>query len=229
MGLLWLILPVFVVCAEAENLTVVEVKLGQNVALNCTLEATTVYWYMEVHSQVRVCIARLYSSDKRFYVSTPVNKYVAINETNLLITNITAEDCRLYFCARKQIFSVSPEEAFRVVSDVPVTPSTHDRKADQQQQQHIWRMWPSELVILFALNVLLIVVTGLVFVSLCFKNYRVSGPSSSTREIPETQKTSQEIQPPADLPPECSCIYYEVKLPGSTPPRHRRLERLDDC
>lgn len=102
MDLLWMILTVFLACAEAENLTEVRVKLGQNVTINCSLDSSDIYWYVEIHNQLRACIVRMFGNgpdEKQYYICT--TKYAAV-EKRLEITNITADDCRLYFCARKK-------------------------------------------------------------------------------------------------------------------------------
>ncbi|KAF3688296.1 hypothetical protein EXN66_Car003968 [Channa argus] len=103
MDLLWMILLVFLVCAEAQNVTEVKVELGQNVTLNCSSNNSNIHWYIEINSQVRGFISRSFSNDpsgSQYYVYTFRPKYSAFGNS-LLIANITAEDCRLYFCGRK--------------------------------------------------------------------------------------------------------------------------------
>ncbi|XP_013771103.1 uncharacterized protein LOC102197735 isoform X2 [Pundamilia nyererei] len=53
MVLLWMILLVFLLCAEAENMTEVRGELGTNVTLTCSNQTSDRYWYMEIHSQFR--------------------------------------------------------------------------------------------------------------------------------------------------------------------------------
>ncbi|XP_038550979.1 uncharacterized protein LOC119884726 isoform X2 [Micropterus salmoides] len=227
MDLLWMILPVFLLCAEAENLTEVKGQLGHSVTLNCSWNASNVYWYMEMHSQVRVPVARSFGKDAEnsqyCFENTLKTKYQAL-ENRLVITNITSEDHRLYICAVKIQGNISFKDAFRLVSDVPtVTPSTNDSEANNHQQLVVFS--------LFALNVLFIVVIiGLVFASPCLKrkncNCQVNEASPFTCENPETLKTPQYS----------CCVYEEIQLPtfrappsaASSPelPRHR-LGHLD--
>ncbi|KAK2857232.1 hypothetical protein Q5P01_005967 [Channa striata] len=126
MDLLWMIL-VFLVCARAQNITEVRVELGQNVTLKCSGDNSNTYWYMEMyHSQVQGFIGRSFSndpSDSQYQVRTVRPKYSAFGNS-LMIINITADDCRLYFCGRKINNSVHFMDTFNLVS--AMTPSTND-------------------------------------------------------------------------------------------------------
>ncbi|XP_067357252.1 uncharacterized protein [Channa argus] len=136
MDLLWMILLVFLVCAEAQKVTEVKVELGQNVTLNCSGNNSDTLWFTEINSQVRGSIGRSFTNDpsgSQYYVSTFRPKYSAFGNS-LLITNITAEDCRLYFCGRRINGSVQFVDTFSLVSDVPVTASTNICEEDDQQQ-----------------------------------------------------------------------------------------------
>ncbi|XP_067359066.1 uncharacterized protein [Channa argus] len=118
MDLLWLILLVFLVCAEAQNVTEVKVELGQNVTLNCSGDNSDMYWYMEIHSQFKGGISRTFDEDPvttKYFVSTFRPKYSAFGKS-LLISNITADDCRLYFCGRKINGSIQFMDTFSLVS-----------------------------------------------------------------------------------------------------------------
>ncbi|XP_042080924.1 uncharacterized protein LOC102305712 isoform X2 [Haplochromis burtoni] len=53
MVLLWMILLVLLLCAEAENMTEVRGELGTNVTLTCSNQTSDTYWYMEIYSQFR--------------------------------------------------------------------------------------------------------------------------------------------------------------------------------
>lgn len=117
MDLLPVLLPVLLVCAEAQNLTQVTVILGQPVLLNCSVNSSDLYWYVEIHSQVRAFIVHSFSfgRDFRYHISAPGGKYEAVPGGSLWVRNITAEDCRLYLCARKLNDKLVFEEAFRIV------------------------------------------------------------------------------------------------------------------
>lgn len=118
MELLWMILLLFLLHSEAENLTEVRVQLGYSVTLNCSLKELDTYWYMQITSQVRGSIARTFSrdpADTQYYVSPSTSKYLA-SGNSLMIGNITADDYRLYFCGRKQNDSIRFVDTFRLVS-----------------------------------------------------------------------------------------------------------------
>ncbi|KAL3999899.1 transcription factor SOX9 (SOX group E) [Sarotherodon galilaeus] len=53
MVLLWMILLVVLLCAEAKNVTEVRGELGTNVTLTCSKQTSDTHWYMEIHSQFR--------------------------------------------------------------------------------------------------------------------------------------------------------------------------------
>ncbi|XP_074483330.1 uncharacterized protein LOC141762991 [Sebastes fasciatus] len=229
---LWLILSlVLVSCAEAENLTEVKVTLGQTATLDCSNVTKAVYWYIEIRSQVKGIIAKAFDKgpkDVRFCDTfTNQTKYIAMgNQMN--VTNVTAEDHRLYFCGSKtEGETITIVETFRLRSDVPITPSTND----SNQQQHSCTRCPGQLVVYgsFALNgVLVLVITGLLCTLQCWKrkknNDEVNEPSPLTYEDPQTLETPQyeEIQlrspPPASPPPEC--IYHKAQRPRPTASPH---------
>lgn len=119
MGLLLLILPVCWACVGAESPMEVRVELGQNVTLNCSLDTKNIFWYMEIHSRFRGCIARVISEgrDQQYFVSTAgTTKYVVLQVNRLLITNVTAEDCRRYFCGRRQEDKIVFKDVFHVAT-----------------------------------------------------------------------------------------------------------------
>ncbi|KAL3999895.1 RAS, dexamethasone-induced Ras-related protein 1 [Sarotherodon galilaeus] len=53
MVLLWMILLVVLLCAEAENVTEVRGELGTNVTLTCSSQSPDIYWYMEIYTQFK--------------------------------------------------------------------------------------------------------------------------------------------------------------------------------
>ncbi|XP_044043569.1 uncharacterized protein LOC122871978 isoform X1 [Siniperca chuatsi] len=233
MDLLWMILPVFLGCAEAENPTQVKAELGQNVTLNCSLNISNIFWFMEIHSQFIGCIVRTFSTnptDNKYFVYPVMTKYIAMGN-RLVITNITAEDFRLYFCS-KTPDNNKFKDGIRLVSDVPIPPSTNDSKANHPDILSAPLVTYGSL----ALNVLLLVVIGFVFTSPCLKrkdcSSQVNEPSPFTCENPETLETVQhsccvykEIQLPTFRAPPASCLSPE--LPRSTLPRQRHLRHLD--
>ncbi|XP_044043571.1 uncharacterized protein LOC122871979 [Siniperca chuatsi] len=230
MDLLWMILPVFLGCAEAENPTQVKGELGHNVTLNCSLNTLDIFWFMEIHSQFIGCIVRTFSenpAENRYFVYPAMTKYIAVGN-RLVITNITAEDFRLYFCS-KTLNNNTFKDGIRLVSDVPIPPSTNDSKANHPDILSAPLVTYGSL----ALNaVLLLVVIGFIFTSLCLKrkdcSSQVNEPSPFTCENPETLETVQydEIQLPvsyrAPQPagPSLHCIYSKAQLPRATLPGH---------
>ncbi|XP_039649640.1 uncharacterized protein LOC120554693 isoform X1 [Perca fluviatilis] len=164
MDLRWMILPVFLVFVEAQKVTVIKAKMGQNAIFTCSGDTTDTFWYMENRSQVKGLIARTYSmdpDDTDYHIHTTVkNKYVAMGNI-FEITNLTAEDCRLYFCARKEHGKVIFTDTFHLISDDPITPSTNNNsEGNDQQQQNCCIICQGDIIYsLLALNILFILLT----------------------------------------------------------------------
>ncbi|KAL3999881.1 coronin-7 [Sarotherodon galilaeus] len=209
MVLLWMILLVVLLCAEAENVTEVRGELGTNVTLTCSNQTSDPYWYMEIYSQFRACIGRSFSSAGSTYWSPDFETKFSILGNKLVIKNYTAEDCRLYYCGIKRDGSIYFVETFRLVSDV--TPMSRALKSD-----HV-------LFTSLSLNTaLILVIICLSCVSLSLKRriskYQANLPPAGTSERLETPQ--KEIQPPPrSAAPPSEGIYYKLHLPCFTLPQ----------
>ncbi|XP_042080931.1 uncharacterized protein LOC121815222 [Haplochromis burtoni] len=133
MVLLWRILLVLLLCAEAENVTEVRGELGTNVTLTCSNQTSDPYWYMEIHSQFRACIGRSFSSADSTYYSPDFETKFSILGNKLMIKNLTAEDCRLYFCGIKRGGSVQFVETFSLVSGLSCVSLSLKRRISKYQ------------------------------------------------------------------------------------------------
>ncbi|XP_042260228.1 uncharacterized protein LOC121891725 [Thunnus maccoyii] len=217
MELLWMILPVFLVCAEAENVTEVKAELGQNVTLTCSVEVSDIYWYMEIHNQFRVLILRTFdkTDNNPNYCNPEFKTKYSVLENSLVITNVTAEDFRCYFCARRQYDRIRFEGTISLVSD-SITPSNNCKPNNNQQR--IQGIWQSQTILFssFALNGLLVLlVIGSSFTYLYLKRndskYQVNEPSPLTSENPETpeaQKTCfHQVETGSDSVFNTTCVY----------------------
>lgn len=226
MDLLWRIFPLFLACVEGQRPKEVRVQPGRSVVLNCSVTDAEIFWYIEIHGQLRARIIRTFTGGDNQYYIFPEDKYKAIVGNRLEVRNITAEDYRLYFCTRTQLgqTKIHFEDAFRLVSDVSVAPSNSSLDVTQQQQL-LWGLGQSQAVLLssLGLNVLLTVVTGLVVTCSCVKTRRMKNhsppPSSQTPETPEVPQY-EEIQLHSDPPPRPECVYYKAQLPRSVLPAH---------
>lgn len=114
MDLIWIVLQVFLGFAVAQNQTDVEVTLGQKVYLNCTTERPPFSWYMEIHSGFTACIVRVYSGTNKYCIEHMDSKYEAIKGNTLVINNITAADCRRYFCGKMRNDKIHFQNSFNV-------------------------------------------------------------------------------------------------------------------
>ncbi|KAL3999884.1 F-box protein 1 (cyclin F) [Sarotherodon galilaeus] len=209
MVLLWMILLVILLCAEAEKVTEVRGELGTNVTLTCSNQTSDTYWYMEIHSQFRACIGRSFSSAGSTYCSPGFETKFSILGNKLVIKNFRAEDCRLYFCGIRRYGSIQFVETFHLISDV--TPMRGALKSD-----HV-------LFTSLSLNAaLILVVICLSCVSLSLKRriskYQANLPPAGTSERLETPQ--KEIQPPPrSAAPPSEGIYYKLHLPCFTLPQ----------
>lgn len=116
MDLIWIVLQVFLGFAVAQNQTDVEVTLGQKVYLNCTTERPPFSWYMEIHSGFTACIVHVFGggSDKQDCIEHIESKYEVIKGNTLVINNITAADCRRYFCGKRRNDKIHFQNSFNV-------------------------------------------------------------------------------------------------------------------
>ncbi|XP_067357311.1 uncharacterized protein [Channa argus] len=140
MDLLWMILLVVLVCAEDQNVTEVKVERGQDVILNCSQDISDIYWYLEVHSRLRGCIVRSFSAtDSRpMYCSPEFKAKYSLVANRHVVRDVTAEDCRLHFCAKKTRNITHFVDTFRLVSDVPTTSPTSSSETHNADMQHSW-------------------------------------------------------------------------------------------
>ncbi|KAL7369581.1 hypothetical protein ABVT39_002444 [Epinephelus coioides] len=230
MDLVWTILPVFLLGAEAQNLTVVKAELCQNATLNCSVNITSIHWYVEIRSQVRGLIAETFTPDPNDILShiytTLKTKYIIMGN-KLLITNITSEDHRFYFCAIKKKNNVIFTDTFHLVSDGAAVKDD----CGSEKQQCICSVWWNEPVVFssFILNVLLfLVLAGVVFTSVCLKKKKTcnnqvtdspwsNNQSTETLEMPQYEEIQLRPPPPAVS---SECIYYKAQLPQSTLPQY---------
>ncbi|XP_005462745.1 uncharacterized protein LOC102075736 isoform X1 [Oreochromis niloticus] len=157
MVLLWMILLVLLLCAEAEKVTEVRGELGTNVTLTCSNQTTEVHWYMEIHSQFRACIGRSFSSAGSTYCSPGFETKFSVLGNKLVIKNFRAEDCRLYFCGIKRDGSIYFVETFHFVSDVTITDPQSDCRLNQL------------IIICVSVAVIVFVILGAVCAALCLK------------------------------------------------------------
>ncbi|XP_005462744.2 uncharacterized protein LOC102075659 [Oreochromis niloticus] len=213
MVLLWMILLVLLLCAEAENVTEVRGELGTNVTLTCSNQTSDRYWYMEIHSQFRAGIGRSFSSAGSTYCSPGFESKFSILGNELVIKNFTAEDCRLYFCGIKRDGSIHFVDTFHLVSDIPTTP---DPDSEVLQRNTI-------LVSSLSLNVVLILVICLSCVWLSLKRgiskNQANLPPAGTSEGLETPQYEEIQFPPPSAAPLQECIYYRIQRPRSTLPQ----------
>ncbi|XP_035006484.1 uncharacterized protein LOC118103530 isoform X1 [Hippoglossus stenolepis] len=200
---------VVVVCAEALQVTKVKkVKLGQNVTLTCSESGSYPHWSMEIYSQLNCCIGQAMNDvDVSFSCHSFKSKF-SLHNNSLTISNVSADDCRRYFCSRKTSGSFVDINTFLLVSDVVSTTSCNMSEA----------RWPNSPVMYasLSLNIVFIVTMSVIGSWLCLKNRLWVNDRSPVAHTPETpqyeeiQFYSSSVLPPAA--PEC--VYYKAQLPA---------------
>ncbi|XP_053273105.1 uncharacterized protein LOC128430971 isoform X2 [Pleuronectes platessa] len=108
------VVMMMMVCAEA--LQVKKVELGQDVTLTCSRNAS--YWSMEIHSQLICCIAHILTASEASFSCPSFRSKFSLLRTSLTISNVSADDCRRYFCSRKSQGSLVHIDTFQLVSGV---------------------------------------------------------------------------------------------------------------
>ncbi|XP_041834371.1 uncharacterized protein LOC121635302 isoform X2 [Melanotaenia boesemani] len=225
--MMMMMVVVVLVCAETEKVTEVRGELGTDVTLNCSIRDGDVYWSMMIHSQLKVQIGRSFSPTKTRYCSPELETKYLVLGNRLEIKNVTAEDCRLYFCSRMMEDNMVSVDTFRLISDVPVTLTTEsDHHSWSSNTETCW----SEPVLLssFSLNaVLLFIIMGFLCVNLRMKSSRcrMKNPPDFSPENPEMLENLQceEIHL-LSSPALSTCVYYQAQhpLPGC---RQTHLDR----
>ncbi|KAK5621334.1 hypothetical protein CRENBAI_009943 [Crenichthys baileyi] len=125
MDLLWMVLLTTLVCSEAQNMLNVTGELGQDVNLTCSINHNDIYWFMEIHNQLRIGIGRTFSSRSSCNNYEDFKSKFSMSGNRLVIRNVSAEDSRLYFCGRKENGAVVLVDQIRLTSGVrPAGPTT---------------------------------------------------------------------------------------------------------
>ncbi|XP_019220935.1 uncharacterized protein LOC109204443 isoform X1 [Oreochromis niloticus] len=196
MVLLWMILLVVLLCAEAENVTEVRGELGTNVTLTCSNQTSGTHWYMEIYSQFRACVSCQISSTHFTYNSPDFETKFSLLGNKLMIKNFSAGDCRLYFCGINRNDSIHFVETFRLVSvflspDIfPTSESDPQQQSSSISQHHLLIIYRSA----FLITAITLVILVVVFTSLWVKrkSLQVRSPRPVTSWIAETVQSAQD-------------------------------------
>ncbi|XP_019897815.1 uncharacterized protein LOC109614917 [Esox lucius] len=97
-------------CFGAQDITVKCVEPGYNVTINCTFtttiqfESDDVNWFIHRQAQPPVAILKSYNSMNIHpfcFISDCRQKYSLLPEHKLIIKNVTADDCAVYYCVKQ--------------------------------------------------------------------------------------------------------------------------------
>ncbi|XP_038126886.1 uncharacterized protein LOC119773804 isoform X2 [Cyprinodon tularosa] len=102
MELLGMVLVLVLLGSEAQNQENVNVSLGQNVPLTCSINVGDIHWFMEDQNQSRRRIGLIFSQTDPIYDSLDFETKYLMIRNQLVIQNFSAEDSRRYFCGKKE-------------------------------------------------------------------------------------------------------------------------------
>ncbi|XP_056157467.1 uncharacterized protein LOC130131708 [Lampris incognitus] len=209
-----------------EDIVKVRVNLGDSVNLTCSLDAENILWYMELNGQLRVTILRTFNKKATEFTS-PVyrskEKYSVRHGNGLVIHNVTASDCWVYYCAWREKNTTLFKDAFRLI------PAGPPAEAAEGCHQH-FRFRQNDYVVI-ALSVLsgLLIGGGAVWAFLAprkrkagHRDYDVSplpteSPDRANQQEYEEIQLPLRSQVPAPTGPGTECIYYKAQLVRPTP------------
>lgn len=215
MDLFYTVLLMVLIRAEAQNVTEITAELGQDVSLTCSINRADIYWFMEIHHQLKTLIGRTFSSAKSTFSSPDFGTKFLISENWMVVKSVSVEDSRLYFCGRKINGTIVYEDAFRLIS-VPVTATPGPNTNPENKNALV-------IIVSFSLNVLLALALILTCAYMKMKGCNCCRAKDSAEQMKETEDMQnpqyEEIQlPPHQVPSEC--IYYKAQHPGSIVPQY---------
>lgn len=103
MELPWIFIVFISICGEVAASP--DTKFGQDATLNCSLDNSDIYWFMELRGPVPVPILRTFhkiSTVATYNQEIFRRKYLVQLGHRLVIKNFSKEDCGMYYCAKKQ-------------------------------------------------------------------------------------------------------------------------------
>ncbi|XP_061572225.1 uncharacterized protein LOC133425396 [Cololabis saira] len=214
--ILLLVLVLVLVSAEDENQKEVQGDLGGNVDLTCSINIPDIYWYMEIHNQLRGNIGRTFSSYPDYSSPDFKTKYL-IKGNRLVIKNLTAEDFRRYFCGKMRSGNITFLDTFHlipvlVVSSTPHEDLNHHTGTTDEPGTGDTRICQNEPIVFssFCLNFTM----TLVFVGLTcryFKRKRSSCRMKDPSRLMNPQDEDVDLFPSGIM---SECFYHKVQLPG---------------
>ncbi|PWA13799.1 hypothetical protein CCH79_00016916 [Gambusia affinis] len=219
MDLLWVVLLLVLVGSEAWNITEVKAELGQNVTLTCTIDADDIYWFLEVHLNLRLGIGRTIFKSRSVYFSPDSESKYVMSGNQLLIKNVCLEDIRLYYCGKKNKI-IDYEDAFRLHTNKNHLKTSQEAPVTTTSSPIDWQNKVAAPVS-FSLNVFLTFALVLTCVCVKMRNRCCCRAKDSATYIIENQDMPnpqyEEIQfPPTPVPVRVSseCIYYKAQHPN---------------
>lgn len=117
MELQCMLLLLLLLRVEADNLTEVKVVLGHSVTITCSMNISDLYWFIQLHGNLSVFIGRTFSYRQQHSSSSPSDRSkFLLQENNLSISQVSADDCRLYYCAQKINGNISYLHTFHLLT-----------------------------------------------------------------------------------------------------------------
>ncbi|XP_028255634.1 uncharacterized protein LOC114432054 isoform X2 [Parambassis ranga] len=183
MDLLWMILLLVLIRADAQRVTEVRGEEGGNLTLTCSITPTItdIYWFMEVYRGFRAGIGRTLGPHSSSYYSPDSESKYLMESNRLVVKDLTAEDSRLYSCGRRNQSGLHFVDSFNLT----LGGSAHS--------QHQSCMTPQDLTYVSSSIMAALAAIGFVVSLVCMKEERhqVDDLQAFIRENSETLQTVQ--------------------------------------
>ncbi|XP_028255633.1 uncharacterized protein LOC114432054 isoform X1 [Parambassis ranga] len=191
MDLLWMILLLVLIRADAQRVTEVRGEEGGNLTLTCSITPTItdIYWFMEVYRGFRAGIGRTLGPHSSSYYSPDSESKYLMESNRLVVKDLTAEDSRLYSCGRRNQSGLHFVDSFNLT----LGKTSVKTSGGSAHSQHQSCMTPQDLTYVSSSIMAALAAIGFVVSLVCMKEERhqVDDLQAFIRENSETLQTVQ--------------------------------------
>ncbi|KAI7790901.1 hypothetical protein IRJ41_003970 [Triplophysa rosa] len=171
--------------------------LGQNVTINCDLDANEVYWILLKQSDSPTVILRSFSKSAHYFNKTLKNKYSVQSKHRLVIYNVTVDELGVYYCMNTDTPpKLSHSTRLNIIADITSSYTTSSSHTSLYVAEKNSKQWKTFTLISGLLNaVLIITIMGLLKVYVigngCSKKYGSRSGHHSNTDLQQTQVIEQ--------------------------------------
>ncbi|XP_028255030.1 uncharacterized protein LOC114431654 [Parambassis ranga] len=167
MDLLWMILLLVLIRADAQRVTEVRGEEGGSLTLTCSITPTItdIYWFMEVYRGFRAGIGRTLGPHSSSYYSPDSESKYLMESNRLVVKDLTAEDSRLYSCGRRNQSGLHFVDSFNLTLGKTSGGSAHSQHPSCMTPQDLTYVSSSIMAALAAIVVCQLHVEGHVIIN----------------------------------------------------------------